>query len=98
MFVYITIASEITMTNSSDDLNKPNKIVDPDLIFEKGLLVHGIYTYKIKYIITTTTTKENSSIFKISPFIIFSRKKFFPIKFKFTAPYLLKKNTFNYKT
>ncbi len=29
------------MTNSSDDFVK-NKIVDPDLIFEKGLLVHGI--------------------------------------------------------
>lgn len=77
MFVYITIASEITMTNSSDDLNKPNKIVDPDLIFEKGLLVHGIYTYKIKYIITTTTTKENSSIFQNFTFHYIFKKKIF---------------------
>ena len=35
-------ASEITMTNSSDDFVGKNKTVDPDLIFEKGLLVYGI--------------------------------------------------------
>lgn len=34
--------SELTLTNSSEEFVKPKNYVDPELIFDKGILLYGI--------------------------------------------------------
>lgn len=36
----------MTLTNSSDDFLKPKNMLDPELIFEKGLILYGIRNIK----------------------------------------------------